>query len=56
MITAHTKLLQHKSGEKLARKYIENGGCIMMFSSNEKAFISKHKGKVRLNFTRIFTT
>lgn len=50
MITAHTGLLQHKSGEKLARKYIKNGGCIMMFSSNEKAFISKHKGKIATKF------
>ena len=50
MITAHTKLLQHKSGEKLARKYIQNGGCIMMFSSNEKAFTSKHKGKSATKF------
>ena len=43
MITANTRLLQSEQGEKLAREYIENGGCIMAFSSNEKAFIDKHK-------------
>lgn len=45
MITAHTSLLSSERGEKLAREYIQNGGCIMMFSSNEKEFIDKHKGK-----------
>ena len=45
MITASTRLLQSEQGEKLARKYIENGGCIMAFSSNEKAFIDKHKNR-----------
>ena len=37
MITAHTRLLQHKSGEKLARKYIENGA--------HKAFATQKRRK-----------
>ena len=45
MIAAHTSLLQSQKGIEEAQDFIANGGCIMLFSSNEKAFIDKHKGK-----------
>lgn len=45
MIAAHTSILQSQKGIEEAQDFIANGGCIMLFSSNEKAFIDKHKGK-----------
>lgn len=44
MIATHTSTLQNKENAKLAKEYIENGGCIMMFSSNQKDFIKEHMG------------
>lgn len=44
MIATHTSLLQSKEGIKDAQDFVANGGCIMLFSTNEKAFIDKHKG------------
>ncbi len=45
IIAAHTGLLSDEVGVKLAEAYIAQGGCIMLFSSNEKAFIDKHKNR-----------
>lgn len=45
IIAVHTSAIQNESGEKLAREYIANGGCIFAYSSNESEFINAHKGK-----------
>lgn len=52
MITASTFILRDENGVNLTQKYIQNGGCILMFSSNQKDFIDKFKGK---NATMFYT-
>ena len=44
-IAIHTSAIQSERGAKLAREYVENGGCIFAYSSNEAEFINAHKGK-----------
>lgn len=44
-IAIHTSAIQSEKGAKLAREYVENGGCIFAYSSNEENFINAHKGK-----------
>lgn len=43
-IAIHTSAIQSENGAKLAREYVENGGCIFAYSSNEADFINAHKG------------
>lgn len=50
MIVAHTSLLQSQKGTEDAYNFIANGGCILLYSSNEKAFIDTHKGKGATQF------
>ena len=52
MIVSHTSLLKNEINQRLSREYIQSGGCIMMYSSNEKEFIDTHKGK---NATMFYT-
>lgn len=44
-IAIHTSAIQSEKDTKLAREYVENGGCIFAYSSNESDFINAHKGK-----------
>ena len=44
MVATHTSALRDDKSAKLAQEYIANGGCIMVFSTNEKDFISEHLG------------
>lgn len=44
MVATHTSALRDDKSAKLAQEYIANGGCIMVFSSNEKEFMSEHLG------------
>lgn len=43
MVATHTSTIA--SNPQLAEEYIAQGGCIMAFSSNEKAFIERHKDR-----------
>lgn len=43
MLATHTSTIS--KNPQLAQEYIEQGGCIMAFSSNEKDFIERHKDK-----------
>lgn len=43
MVATHTSTISNNP--QLAQEYIEQGGCIMAFSSNEKDFIERHKDK-----------
>lgn len=44
MVATHTSALKDEKSAKLAQEYIANGGCIMVFSTNEKDFVSEHLG------------
>lgn len=44
MVAAHTGALKDEKTAQLAQEYIANGGCIMMFSTNEQSFIKQHLG------------
>lgn len=43
MVAAHTGSLKNEHAQ-FAQSYIANGGCIMMFSSNNEEFIREHLG------------
>lgn len=46
----HTSVLKDENAAKKAADFLKNGGCAMVFSSNEKAFVKAHLGKTATAF------